>query len=47
MTNLLVSKNKSQFRFLDDFDGDTWKDYKLHGEKVTLYDDKFFLRTLV
>ena len=36
----LVPKNKRQFRLLDDPDSDNWNDYKMNGEKVTLYDDK-------
>ena len=36
----LVPKNKNQFRLLDDPDSDNWNDYKMNGEKVTLYDDK-------
>ena len=27
-------------RLLDDLDSDNWNDYKMIGEKVTLYDDK-------
>ena len=39
ITKLLVQKIKSQFRLLDDPDSDNWKDLKMNGEKVTLYDD--------
>ena len=37
---LLVPKNRSQFRLLDDPDSDKWNDYKTNREKITLYDDK-------
>ena len=40
ITKLLVPKNKSQFRLLDDPDSDSWNDYKLHRDKVTIYDVK-------
>ena len=39
IAKLLVPKNKSQFRLLDDPDSDNWHDYKLHGDKVTIYND--------
>ena len=44
IAKLLVPKNKSQFRLLDDPDSDNWNDYKANGEKVTLYDDKLLFR---
>ena len=36
IAKLLVPKNKSQFRLLDDLDSDQWNDYKMKGEKVTI-----------
>ena len=44
IVKLLVQKNESQFRLLDDPDSDNWKDCKMNGEKVTLYDDKLLFR---
>ena len=44
VAKLLVPKNKSQFLLLDDFDSDNWNDFKMHGEKVTIYDDKLLFR---
>ena len=40
----LVPKNKTPLRLLDYRDSDNWKDYKMHGEKVTIYDDKLVFR---
>ena len=40
IAKLLVTKNKNQFRLLDDLDSDNCNDYQMHGEKVTLCDDK-------
>ena len=40
IAKLLVPKNKSQFRLLDDPDSVNWNDYKMNREKDTLYDDK-------
>ena len=40
IAKVLVPKNESQFRLLDDPGSDNWNDYKMNGEKVTLYDDK-------
>ena len=40
----LVPKNKSKFRLLEDPDSDSWKDWKIHGEKFTLYDDILLFR---
>jgi len=36
VAKLLVPKNKSQFKLVDDPDSDIWNDYKMHGEKVTI-----------
>ena len=44
IAKLLVPKNQSQFRLLDDPDSDNWNDYKMNGEKVSLYDDKLLFR---
>ena len=44
IAKLLVPKNKSQFRLVDDLDSDNWKDYKMHGGKVTIYHDKILVR---
>ena len=44
IAKLLVPENKSQFRLLDDPDGDNCNDYKIHGEKVSIYDDKILFR---
>ena len=29
---------------LDDPDSDNWNDYKMHGEKITIYDNKLLFR---
>ena len=29
---------------MDDPDSDNWKDYKINGEKLSLYDDKLLFR---
>ena len=44
IAKLLVPKNKSQFRLLDDSDSDNWNDYKMNGENFTIYDDKLLFR---
>ena len=44
LAKLLVPKNKSKFRLLDDPDSDNWNGYKMNGEKVSLYDDKLLFR---
>ena len=44
IAKLLVLKNKSQFKLVHDPDSDIWNDYKMHREKVTIYDDKLLLR---
>ena len=44
MAKQLVPKNKSKFRLVDDRDSDNWNDYKMHGQKVTIYDDKLLFR---
>ena len=44
IAKLLVPKNKSQFRLLDDPDSVNWNDYKMNGEKVSLYVDKLLIR---
>ena len=44
IAKLLVPKNKSQFRLLDDLDSDKWNDYKMNGENFSLYDDKVVYR---
>ena len=44
IAKLLVPRNKSQFRLLDDPVSDKWNAYKMNGEKVTLYDDKLLFR---
>ena len=31
---------------LDDLDSDNWNDYKMHGEKVTIYDDKLLFKDI-
>ena len=41
---LLVPKIKSQFRLLGDPDNDNCNDYKMIGEKVTLYDKSLLFR---
>ena len=40
IAKLVVPKNKSRFPLLDDPGSDNWNDYKMNGEKFTLYDDK-------
>ena len=47
IAKLLVPKNRSQFRLIDDPDSDNWKDYKMNGEKVTIYDDQLLFRDTV
>ena len=37
IAKLLVPTNKSQFQLYDDPDSDNWNDYKMKGEKVTIY----------
>ena len=44
IAKLLLPKNKSQIRLLDDLDDDNWSDYKTQGEKVTICDDKLLFR---
>ena len=44
IAKLLVRKSKSQFRLLNDPDSDNWKNYKMNGQKVTIYDDKLLSR---
>ena len=44
IAKLLVSKNNNPFRLLDDPVSDNWKDYILHREKVTIYDEKLLFR---
>ena len=44
IVKLLVPKNKSQFRLDDDPDSENWNDFKMDGEKVTVYDDKLLFR---
>ena len=44
IAKLLIPKNKSQFRLLDDPDSDNWSDFEMDGEKVPLYDDKLVFR---
>ena len=44
IAKLLVPKIGSQFRLKDDPESDNWTDYKMNGEKRTLYDDKLLFR---
>ena len=44
IAKLLVPKNKSHFRLLDDPDSANWIDYEMKREKVTSYDDKLLFR---
>ena len=44
LAKLLIPKNKSQFKLVDDPDSENWKDFKMNGEKVTIYDDKLLFR---
>ena len=41
---ILVPKNESEFRLLDDPDSDNWNDYKMNGEKGKFYDYKLLFR---
>ena len=44
IAKLLVPAIKSQFRLFDDLDTDNWDSSKSNGEKVTIYDYKFFFK---
>ena len=44
VAKLLVPKNKSQFRLVDDPDSESWNDYQMKREKVSFYDDKLVYR---
>ena len=44
IAKLLVPKIKSQFRLDDDPDSEKWNDFRMHGEKVRIYDDKLLFR---
>ena len=44
IAKLLVPKNKSQFRLVEDPDSDNWNDYQMKGEKVSFYGDKLVFR---
>ena len=44
VAKLLVPKNKNQFQLLEDLGSDNWNDYKMNGEKVTLYDEKLLFK---
>ena len=44
IAKLLVPKNKCQFRLIYDPDSDNWNDFKMNGEKDSLYDDKLVFR---
>ena len=44
IAKLLVPKNKSQFRLVEDPDSDNWNDYQMKARKVSFYDDKFVYR---
>ena len=44
IAKLLVANTESQFRLLDDRDSGHWNDYEMHGENVTVYDDKLVFR---
>ena len=44
IAKLLVRKSKSQFRLLNDPDSDNCENYKMNGQKVTIYDDKLLSR---
>ena len=40
----LLVPTKCQLRLADDPDGDVWNDYKMHGQKITIHDDKLIFR---
>ena len=44
IAKLLLPKNKSQFRLIDDPDSENWNDFLMKKEKVRLYDDKLLFR---
>ena len=44
IAKLLVPKNESNFRLVDDPDSETWYDFLMEKEKVTIYDDKLLFR---
>ena len=44
IAKLLVPKNKSQFRLVDDRDSDNWNDYEMKREKVSFFDDMVVYR---
>lgn len=44
LAKLLIPRNKSQFKLVDDPDSENWNDFKMNGEKVTIYDDKLLFR---
>ena len=47
LAKLLVPTNKRHFRLFDDRDSEKWNDYKMNGEKVTIYDDKLVFKKVV
>ena len=47
IAKLLVPKNKSQFRLLDDPDSDKWNHYKMKGKKLHFTMINYFLETLL
>ena len=44
IARLLAPKNKSHFRLVDDLDSETWNDFLMEKEIVTIYDDKLLFR---
>ena len=44
ISKLLVRKNKSQFRLIDNPDSDDWNDILMNKAKVRIYDDKLVFR---
>ena len=44
IAKLLVLTNRSQSQSLDDHDSDNWNEYKMNGEKVTLYNSRLLFR---
>ena len=44
IAKLLVPKNRSQFRLVDDPDIGNWNDFLMKKEKIRIYDDKLLLR---
>ena len=45
IAKLLVPITKRQFQLYDNFDSDSWIEYVMNGEKITIDDDKLVFET--